>query len=134
MFRSKASKSRTKAGVVSSRRPPGFPISLALGPASRCETSSFIPSAYRKRRLGVGQGQFYGQGLYYCRRKRQDAIVRAVNPPGYRNWSQLVTDDRNTIAVAKDSGARILLPGTIYNYGLDAFPILKEDSPLRRQN
>jgi hypothetical protein len=29
MFRSKASKSRTKAGVVSSRRPPGFPISLA---------------------------------------------------------------------------------------------------------
>jgi hypothetical protein len=24
--------------------------------------------------------------------------------------------------------------GTIYNYGLDAFPILKEDSPLRHQN
>ena len=40
----------------------------------------------------------------------------------------------NTIAAAKDSGARILLPGTIYNYGLDAFPIVKEDSPLRHQN
>jgi hypothetical protein len=24
--------------------------------------------------------------------------------------------------------------GTIYNYGLDAFPILKEDSPVRHQN
>jgi hypothetical protein len=40
----------------------------------------------------------------------------------------------NMIAAAKDSSARILLPGTIYNYGLDAFPILKEDSPLRHQN
>jgi len=27
------------------------------------------------------------------------------------------------------SGARILLPGTIYNYGPDAFPVLREDSP-----
>ena len=26
------------------------------------------------------------------------------------------------------------IPGTIYNYGLDAFPILKEDSSLRHQN
>jgi hypothetical protein len=40
----------------------------------------------------------------------------------------------NTIAAAKDSGARILLPGVIYNYGPDAFPIFKEDSPLRYQN
>ena len=35
----------------------------------------------------------------------------------------------NTIAAAKSSGARILLPGTIYNYGPDAFPVLREDSP-----
>jgi nucleoside-diphosphate-sugar epimerase len=35
----------------------------------------------------------------------------------------------NTIAAANASGARILLPGTIYNYGLDAFPILREESP-----
>ncbi len=63
-----------------------------------------------------------------------DAVVRAVNP-SYRNGSQLVLPMiENTIAAANDSGARILLPGTIYNYGLDAFPILKEDSPLRHQN
>ena len=59
-----------------------------------------------------------------------DAIVHAVNPPGYRNWAALVLPMiENTIAAAKPSGARILLPGTIYNYGQDAFPVLREDSP-----
>jgi nucleoside-diphosphate-sugar epimerase len=61
-----------------------------------------------------------------------DAIVHAVNPPGYRNWATLVLPMiDNTIAAAKASGARILLPGTIYNYGPDAFPVLREDSPQR---
>jgi nucleoside-diphosphate-sugar epimerase len=59
-----------------------------------------------------------------------DAIVHAVNPPGYKNWATLVLPMiENTIAAAKTSGARILLPGTIYNYGPDAFPLLREDSP-----
>jgi nucleoside-diphosphate-sugar epimerase len=35
----------------------------------------------------------------------------------------------NTIAAAKASGARVLLPGTIYNYGPYAFPVLREESP-----
>jgi len=61
-----------------------------------------------------------------------DAIVHAVNPPGYRNWATLVLPMiDNTIAAAKATGARILLPGTIYNYGPDAFPVLREDSPQR---
>ena len=58
------------------------------------------------------------------------AIVHAVNPPGYRNWDKLILPMiDNTIAAAKASGARVLLPGTIYNYGPDAFPILHEESP-----
>ena len=58
------------------------------------------------------------------------AIVHAVNPPGYKNWTTLVLPMmENTIAAAKASGARILLPGTIYNYGPDAFPVLRENSP-----
>lgn len=57
-------------------------------------------------------------------------IVHAVNPPGYRNWGQLVLPMlESTIDAAYTSGARIVLPGTIYNYGPDAFPILREDSP-----
>ncbi|SEN79698.1 Nucleoside-diphosphate-sugar epimerase [Duganella sp. CF517] len=59
-------------------------------------------------------------------------IVHAVNPPGYRNWGALVLPMiDNTIAAARAGGARILLPGTVYNYGPDAFPDLREDSPQR---
>lgn len=55
-------------------------------------------------------------------------IVHAVNPPGYRNWDTLVLPMiDNTIAAARACGARILLPGTIYNYG--AGPLLAEDTP-----
>ncbi len=57
-------------------------------------------------------------------------IVHAVNPPGYRNWGELVLPMLDSsIAAARASGARIILPGTIYNYGPDAFPLLADDSP-----
>jgi nucleoside-diphosphate-sugar epimerase len=61
-------------------------------------------------------------------------IVHAVNPPGYRNWAKLVVPMlESSIATAKVSGARILLPGTVYNYGPDAFPLLTESSPQHPQ-
>jgi nucleoside-diphosphate-sugar epimerase len=57
-------------------------------------------------------------------------IVHAVNPPGYRRWSDLVLPMLdNTIAAACSVGATIVLPGTIYNFGPDAFPALTEESP-----
>lgn len=57
-------------------------------------------------------------------------IVHAANPPGYRDWDKVVLPMLdNTIAAAKANGARIVLPGTIYNFGPDAFPVLREDSP-----
>jgi nucleoside-diphosphate-sugar epimerase len=65
-------------------------------------------------------------------RAAQDAslIVHAANPPGYRNWAtQVLPMIDNTIAAAKALGARIVLPGTIYNFGEDAYPVLHEDSP-----
>lgn len=59
-----------------------------------------------------------------------DLIVHAVNPPGYRNWGELVLPMiESSIAAARATGATILLPGTIYNFGLDTFPVLVEDSP-----
>lgn len=49
-------------------------------------------------------------------------IVHAVNPPGYRDWHKLVLPMLdNTIAAAKNVGATIVLPGTVYNFGPDAF-------------
>lgn len=57
-------------------------------------------------------------------------IVHAVNPPGYRGWDKVVLPMLdNTIEAARHAGARIVLPGTIYNFGPDAFPLLREDSP-----
>lgn len=57
-------------------------------------------------------------------------IVHAVNPPGYRDWDKLVLPMLdNTIAAAEANGARIVLPGTVYNYGPDAFPVITEAAP-----
>lgn len=57
-------------------------------------------------------------------------IVHAVNPPGYRRWAELVLPMiDNSIAAARAGGATLVLPGTLYNHGPDAFPLLHEDSP-----
>jgi nucleoside-diphosphate-sugar epimerase len=57
-------------------------------------------------------------------------VVHAVNPPGYRDWDRLVLPMLdNSIAAAQAHGATLVLPGTVYNFGPDAFPLLREDSP-----
>ncbi|QDK45559.1 hypothetical protein DOM22_10560 [Bdellovibrio sp. ZAP7] len=62
--------------------------------------------------------------------KGVDVIVHALNPPGYKNWSlQVLPMIDNTIAAAKAVGARIVLPGTIYNYGIKTPPIITETTP-----
>jgi nucleoside-diphosphate-sugar epimerase len=59
-------------------------------------------------------------------------IFHGVNPPGYRNWRGLALPMLdNTIAAARAVGARIVFPGTVYNYGPDAFPLLSETSPQK---
>lgn len=58
------------------------------------------------------------------------AIVHAVNPPGYRDWDTLVLPMiENTIAAARATGARIVLPGTVYNFDPARTPVLSETSP-----
>lgn len=59
-------------------------------------------------------------------------IVHAVNPAGYRNWETLVLPMiDNTIAAARAVGARIVLPGTIYNFDPAATPVIGTDSAQR---
>jgi len=59
-----------------------------------------------------------------------ELIVHAANPPNYRNWRGLALPMLdNTIAAARSSHARILLPGTIYNFGSNAPRVLTENSP-----
>jgi nucleoside-diphosphate-sugar epimerase len=57
-------------------------------------------------------------------------IVHAVNPPGYRDWDRLVLPMlQNSLEAATAQAATLVLPGTVYNFGPDAFPVLQEDSP-----
>lgn len=59
-----------------------------------------------------------------------EVIVHAVNPPGYRDWDKLVLPMLdNTIGAAKVVGARIVLPGTVYNFGPDVFANPLEGAP-----
>ncbi|HYM33340.1 MAG TPA: SDR family NAD(P)-dependent oxidoreductase [Candidatus Cybelea sp.] len=57
-------------------------------------------------------------------------IFHGANPPAYRNWRGLALPMlANAIAAAKASGARLVFPGNIYNYGPDAWPVVDEASP-----
>lgn len=47
-----------------------------------------------------------------------DVIVNGLNPPAYHNWEVLIpqiTDQ--VIAAAKASGATVIIPGNVYNFG-----------------
>ena len=58
-----------------------------------------------------------------------DVIVNAVNPP-YHHWARTVPEiTRAVIAAAMASGATVMIPGNVYNYGRDLPPVLREDTP-----
>lgn len=59
------------------------------------------------------------------------AIVHAVNPPGYRHWDRLVLPMMaNTIAAARAAGgARVVLPGTLYNFDPTQSPVIDAGTP-----
>jgi len=59
-----------------------------------------------------------------------DTIVHAVSPAGYRDWGKLVLPmiDNSIAAARAAGGARIVLPGTIYNYDPARTPVIDETS------
>lgn len=57
-------------------------------------------------------------------------IFHGANPPGYKNWRGLAIPMlRHAIAAARASGARLMFPGNVYNFGPDAGAVVAEDSP-----
>lgn len=59
-----------------------------------------------------------------------EVIFHGANPPGYRNWQGLALPMlESTIAAAKAVGARIVFPGTVYNFGPEARPLIDEGAP-----
>jgi nucleoside-diphosphate-sugar epimerase len=59
-----------------------------------------------------------------------DCICHAANPPKYQKWRELALPMlANSIEAARVSGARLLFPGNVYNFGPDAWPLISESSP-----
>jgi nucleoside-diphosphate-sugar epimerase len=57
-------------------------------------------------------------------------VVHAANPPKYRNWAGSVLPMlESSIAAAKAAGARLVLPGTVYNFGPDVPVSVDESAP-----
>lgn len=56
-------------------------------------------------------------------------IVHAANPPNYHNWKGLILPMVDSaIAAAKASGARLVIPGSVYNFAPDAGAEIAEDA------
>lgn len=50
--------------------------------------------------------------------KGADVIVNGLNPPNYHNWAHLIPAiTKQVIAAAKSSGATVIIPGNVYNFG-----------------
>jgi nucleoside-diphosphate-sugar epimerase len=57
-------------------------------------------------------------------------IFHGANPPGYKNWRGLAIPMlRHSIAAARASGARLIFPGNVYNFGPDAGEVVTEETP-----
>ncbi|MET0794282.1 MAG: SDR family NAD(P)-dependent oxidoreductase [Polyangiaceae bacterium] len=59
-----------------------------------------------------------------------DVLMHAANPPGYRNWAGLALPMlESSIAAARAASARLVFPGTVYNFGPETFPKIAESAP-----
>jgi len=60
-----------------------------------------------------------------------DLIVHALNPP-YTDWPKFALPYADAaIAAARASGATLLFPGSVYNYGPPMPPVIEETTPMR---
>ena len=57
-------------------------------------------------------------------------IFHGAHPANYANWAEWgIPMLAHSIAAAKASGARLILPGNIYNFGPDAGDFVDETAP-----
>lgn len=60
-----------------------------------------------------------------------DVIVNGLNPPKYNDWAtHIPAITRQVIAAAKASGATVIVPGNVYNFG-DQGGVWDENTPHR---
>ena len=98
-------------------------ITGASGKIGRHAAKSFAAAGWRIKRFQRGMEMTQAA-------KGVDVIVNGMNPPNYQNWTQNIPQiTRDHIAAAKASGARVILPGNVYNFGADTSGIWGPQTP-----
>lgn len=87
----------------------------ASGSFGRNCAEAFTSAGWRVRRFRRGEEDMSAAA------KGMDVIVNGLNPPNYKGWvTELPKIARQVVAAAKASGATVLQPGNVYNYGAQA--------------
>lgn len=137
-----ASSSRTQALILGATGGFGSEMARTLL-AHGCAVHALTRHADMASRVRSGSPAWRGlEGVQWhlgdasvaadVRRAAQGAsvIVHAVNPPRYQRWRELALPMlAGSVAAAREVGARVVLPGNVYNFGPDAGHLLGEDAP-----
>ncbi|MGR3662427.1 MAG: NAD-dependent epimerase/dehydratase family protein [Paracoccaceae bacterium] len=97
----------------------------ASGKIGRHAASAFWNAGWKIRKYDRKAGNMIAAA------KGVDVIVNGLNPPNYNNWAKNIPEiTRQVIAAAMASGATVIIPGNVYNFG-DTPGVWSEDTPQR---
>ncbi|EBA12328.1 epimerase [Roseobacter sp. CCS2] len=93
------------------------------GKIGSCAADAFWDAGWEVRHYDRKTGDMVGAAA------GADVIVNGLNPPAYHDWERTIPEiTAQVIAAAKASGATVIIPGNIYNYG-DQPGVLDENTP-----
>jgi len=76
------------------------------------------------------KGDALDRGSVIAAARGVQLVVHAANPPRYRNWKGTVLPMAdNALAAAIAADARLVLPGSVYNFAPDSGANIAEDAP-----
>ena len=108
-------------------------VFLARGWTVRALNRDPERAAARSASLGAIEwlkGDAMNQAQVVAAAEGVSVVLHAANPPGYRNWKGLALPMlESSIAAAKSAGARLVFPGTVYNFAPETFPNVAESAP-----
>ncbi len=98
-------------------------ITGATGRVGRHSARAFEAAGWNVKRFRRGSDMTHEA-------KGADVIVNGMNPPNYKDWHIHLPEITNQhIAAAKASGALVIIPGNVYNFGADTSGVWDADTP-----
>ena len=102
---------------------------LESGWQERAKARNWTTDTVFDRRVEVIEGDAFDPSAVIAASQSCDVIINALNPP-YARWTKdLPRLTALVIAAAKASGATVMIPGNVYNYGAAMPEVLTEDTP-----